>query len=196
MKGMTKEFDKAIELAKAGGFRNSRQAYKWALDFVVHGGLVNQAQGVESANLLEAERQTSIAQQQIWFDRCTRLHRKLYYSDEKQAEKFCQEDPRNLDLLEEKSTQLECAVVMGQLQMKNRNEFYSAQEAEEIARKELELPRSKTQIAEASKLPDLYLKTPQEIQKIAQDMEPKNHSGIPSLFGKTKKEIEEEAEKL
>lgn len=185
------EFENALKIATDGGFRSKTEAELWAIDYVRFSCDTPTMDGaIDAANILEAERLIRQTQREIDHSRCVNYRQNLFFDDPQKAEASCNINPGQLIQLEEKATQLYASTaVIEACRMKNANEFYTHAEAEQIARKELDLPKQKTTIASAS-VPDLFGKTPSEIAKIAADLEPSKKKGIPSNFGKTQKQIQ------
>ena len=208
---MTKkeEFEAAILFATDGTGRTPEEAKKWAVDYLRMGGDANQAAAADSANIQEAERLMLSAQREIDQQRCVALKQSLYFTDKQLAEISCKNDPGQLAKLQEMESQLSCQAAVFQYRMKNRTEFYSSEEAEQMARKELELPAGtsgfpdvnvkdgfKMRMAGKSGVPDVYGKSKEQLAEVARDIAPGHSGPIPDLFGKSKKQIAETVEKL
>jgi hypothetical protein len=150
------EFENALKLAMDGGFRSETEAQFWAADFLRMGGSENQDAAIGSANILEAERVLNRVQQDVDHARCVKYRQEVYFDAANVAEMSCRRDPSQLAKLEETATQLNClTAVIEAGRLKSATEGYTHEEAEAIARQELELPKAKTIIAAASKFPDV-----------------------------------------
>lgn len=188
-------FDKAVKIALDGGFRTQKQAEMWAVDYLTLGGTSNHEKACDSANIKEAERVMLDLNKEVDFERCCALQQKLYLVDAAHAEIACKNNPGSIYELEEKNIQLDVAVKMNQFHMSDRTHFLTPQEAEVEARRDLELPAKLFASGSSAGL-DIYGKSAQEVAEIANDMELKNSGKIPSLHGKSRAQIAQEAADL
>jgi hypothetical protein len=193
----SEKYTEALRFASAGGWRNEQEKELWASDYLHISAYADHLSAVDSANLSEAERALKRTQEEVDFRNCVDLKQELYFYDKPLAETFCRRDPQ-LAKMQETAEQLRCKTMVFQYRMKNATEYYSPEEAEAMARKELELPQNPQKTASASaSVPDLFGKSPQEIAKITADMAPSKKRGkVPDLFGKNRKQIAETLEDL